>query len=52
MTETAAATIIDHELSECDRVNATGRTPVVFIHGLKTTGVRPVAFTRSHSLSS
>src|SRR6478735_3467077 len=34
MTETAAATIIDHELSECDRVNATGRTPVVFIHGL------------------
>ena len=34
MTETAAATIIEHELSECDRVNATGRTPVVFIHGL------------------
>ena len=34
MTETAAATIIEHELSECDRVNATWRTPVVFIHGL------------------
>ena len=34
MTETAAATIIEHEFSECDRVNATGRQPVVFIHGL------------------
>jgi non-heme chloroperoxidase len=34
MTATAAATIIDHELNECDRVNATGRQPVVFIHGL------------------
>jgi non-heme chloroperoxidase len=34
MTETAVATIIEHEFSECDRVNATGRQPVVFIHGL------------------
>ena len=34
MTETAAATIIEHEFSECDRINATGRQPVVFIHGL------------------
>ena len=34
MTATTPATIIDHELSECDRVNATGLQPVVFIHGL------------------
>jgi non-heme chloroperoxidase len=34
MTEIAAATIIEHEFNECDRVNATGRQPVVFIHGL------------------
>jgi pimeloyl-ACP methyl ester carboxylesterase len=34
MAETAAATIIEHEFNECDRVNATGRQPVVFIHGL------------------
>jgi non-heme chloroperoxidase len=34
MTGTAAATILEHDFSECDRVNATGRQPVVFIHGL------------------
>ena len=34
MTETAAPTIIELESIECDRVNATGRQPVVFIHGL------------------
>jgi non-heme chloroperoxidase len=34
MTETAVPTIIEHEFNECDRVNATGRQPVVFIHGL------------------
>jgi pimeloyl-ACP methyl ester carboxylesterase len=34
MTETATATIIEHEFNECDHVNATGRQPVVFIHGL------------------
>src|SRR5215213_1407727 len=27
-------TITEHELAECKRVNATGRRPVVFIHGL------------------
>jgi non-heme chloroperoxidase len=34
MTESAAATIVEHEFNECDRVNATRRQPVVFIHGL------------------
>src|SRR6185295_3305472 len=28
------ATISDHERSEIERVNASGRTPVVFVHGL------------------
>jgi pimeloyl-ACP methyl ester carboxylesterase len=27
-------TITEHELAECKRVNATGRQPVVFVHGL------------------
>jgi non-heme chloroperoxidase len=27
-------TITEHELAECKRVNATGRPPVVFVHGL------------------
>lgn len=27
-------TIVEHEIQECDRANATGRQPVVFIHGL------------------
>jgi non-heme chloroperoxidase len=27
-------TITEHELEQCDRANATGRTPVVFVHGL------------------
>ena len=27
-------TITEHELAECQRVNATGRPPVVFVHGL------------------
>jgi non-heme chloroperoxidase len=27
-------TITEHELVECKRVNATGRTPVLFVHGL------------------
>jgi non-heme chloroperoxidase len=27
-------TITEHELVECKRVNATGRPPVVFVHGL------------------
>ena len=30
----AAATITEHEAAEAKRANATGRTPVVFIHGL------------------
>ena len=29
-----AATITEHELRECQRANATGRQPVVFVHGL------------------
>ena len=28
------ATITEHEMQEVERANATGRTPVVFIHGL------------------
>ncbi len=27
-------TITEHELEQCERANATGRTPVVFVHGL------------------
>ena len=27
-------TITEQELTECERVNATGRQPVVFVHGL------------------
>jgi pimeloyl-ACP methyl ester carboxylesterase len=33
-TSTSAKTITEHELEQCQRANATGRTPVVFIHGL------------------
>src|SRR4051795_4211862 len=29
-----APTITDHESEQIDRANATGRTPVVFMHGL------------------
>jgi non-heme chloroperoxidase len=29
-----ATTITEHELEQCERANATGLTPVVFIHGL------------------
>jgi pimeloyl-ACP methyl ester carboxylesterase len=29
-----ATTITEHELQECERANATGRQPVVFVHGL------------------
>ncbi len=29
-----AATITEHELQQCEKANATGLTPVVFIHGL------------------
>src|SRR5437763_8472966 len=29
-----AATITDHELQECERANATGLQPIVFVHGL------------------
>jgi non-heme chloroperoxidase len=28
------STITEHELQECKRANATGRPPVVFVHGL------------------
>jgi hypothetical protein len=28
------ATITEHETQQIDRANASGRTPVVFIHGL------------------
>ncbi len=34
MSSQGAVTIVEHEASECARANATGRTPVVFIHGL------------------
>jgi pimeloyl-ACP methyl ester carboxylesterase len=33
-TEQDAAPITDHEHAEIERVNASGRTPVVFVHGL------------------
>jgi pimeloyl-ACP methyl ester carboxylesterase len=32
--QTEATTITEHELQQCERANATGRQPVVFIHGL------------------
>ena len=32
--KSATATITEHEAAEAERANATGRTPVVFIHGL------------------
>src|SRR5215471_17685516 len=32
--ETAAATITEHEMQQVERANATGRPPVVFVHGL------------------
>jgi non-heme chloroperoxidase len=28
------ATILEHEFDACDKANATGKTPVVFVHGL------------------
>jgi pimeloyl-ACP methyl ester carboxylesterase len=28
------ATIIEHEMQQCERANATGRQPVIFVHGL------------------
>jgi pimeloyl-ACP methyl ester carboxylesterase len=33
-TFNAAATITEHELQQCERANATGLQPVVFVHGL------------------
>jgi non-heme chloroperoxidase len=30
----SAETITEHELAQCQRANQTGRTPVVFVHGL------------------
>jgi non-heme chloroperoxidase len=33
-TSTNAKTITDHELEQCQRASQTGRTPVVFVHGL------------------
>ena len=32
--EATSATITEHELQQCRRANATGRQPVVFVHGL------------------
>ena len=32
--EAMSATITEHELQQCPRANATGRQPVVFVHGL------------------
>jgi pimeloyl-ACP methyl ester carboxylesterase len=29
-----AASILEHEFDACDKANATGKTPVVFVHGL------------------
>ncbi|MEJ3405235.1 alpha/beta fold hydrolase [Rathayibacter sp. YIM 133350] len=34
MSETPAATLADWEVAEIDRANASGRIPVVFVHGL------------------
>jgi non-heme chloroperoxidase len=33
-TPSTATTITEHELEQCERANQTGRTPVVFVHGL------------------
>jgi len=33
-SQTAAATIVEHEMQQVERANATGRPPVVFVHGL------------------
>ena len=33
-TPSSATTITEHELEQCERANETGRTPVVFVHGL------------------
>ena len=32
--ETAEPTITEHEAAQVERANATGATPVVFVHGL------------------
>src|SRR5438094_8876628 len=32
--QTGATTIVEHEMQQVQRANATGRPPVVFIHGL------------------
>ena len=33
-TPSSDKTITEHELEQCKQANATGRTPVVFVHGL------------------
>src|SRR5207244_6889053 len=33
-TETKATTITEHEMQQCERANATGLQPIVFVHGL------------------
>ena len=33
-TTTGTSTIDEHEVEEVERANASGRTPVVFVHGL------------------
>ena len=33
-TTTGTSTIDEHEAKEVERANASGRTPVVFVHGL------------------
>jgi non-heme chloroperoxidase len=33
-TAPSTKTITEHELEECERANATGRQPIVFVHGL------------------
>src|SRR5260370_31269349 len=34
LSKTDATTIVEHEMQQVERANATGRPPVVFIHGL------------------
>src|SRR5437899_8435792 len=34
LSKTDATTIVEHEMQQVQRANATGRPPVVFIHGL------------------
>src|SRR5437870_12450623 len=34
LPQTGATTIVEHEMHQVERANATGRPPVVFIHGL------------------